>query len=97
MKASPVTVSRRPVTAPRRGNGVPSTSGASAAPADALDRRALLQALQAVADGDFSVRLPGDWPGLEGKTADRFTHRCVATGPLWEAADVIPSGPPIGR
>ena len=23
--------------------------------------------LQAVQDGDFSVRLPGDWTGLEGK------------------------------
>jgi HAMP domain-containing protein/CheY-like chemotaxis protein/signal transduction histidine kinase len=26
--------------------------------------------LQAVRDGDFSVRLPGDWTGLEGKIAD---------------------------
>src|SRR6187455_417529 len=30
----------------------------------------LLRALQAVRDGDFSVRLPGDWTGLEGKIAD---------------------------
>ena len=40
----------------------------------ALDRRLLLQALQAAADGDFSVRLPGHWTGLEGKIADRFNH-----------------------
>ena len=33
---------------------------------------ALLRALQAVQDGDFSVRLPGDWTGIEGKIADTF-------------------------
>jgi HAMP domain-containing protein/CheY-like chemotaxis protein/signal transduction histidine kinase len=32
----------------------------------------LLRALQAVQDGDFSVRLPGDWTGIEGKIADTF-------------------------
>ena len=32
----------------------------------------LLRALQAVGDGDFSVRLPGEWTGLEGKVADAF-------------------------
>jgi hypothetical protein len=30
----------------------------------------LLSALQALRDGDFSVRLPGDWTGIEGKIAD---------------------------
>ncbi|HET6585634.1 MAG TPA: HAMP domain-containing protein, partial [Nannocystaceae bacterium] len=30
----------------------------------------LLQALQAVRDGDFTVRLPADWTGIEGKLAD---------------------------
>jgi HAMP domain-containing protein/CheY-like chemotaxis protein len=30
----------------------------------------LLRVLQAMRDGDFSVRLPGDWTGLEGKIAD---------------------------
>jgi HAMP domain-containing protein/CheY-like chemotaxis protein/signal transduction histidine kinase len=32
----------------------------------------LLRALHAMRDGDFSVRLPGDWTGLEGKIADTF-------------------------
>src|SRR5215208_3149505 len=32
----------------------------------------LLSNLQAMRDGDFSVRLPGDWIGLEGKIADTF-------------------------
>src|SRR6187549_1411708 len=34
----------------------------------------LLGVLQAVRDGDFSVRLPGDWTGLEGKIADTFNE-----------------------
>ncbi|HYJ93600.1 MAG TPA: HAMP domain-containing protein, partial [Vicinamibacterales bacterium] len=34
----------------------------------------LLSALQAVRDGDFSVRLPGDWTGIEGKIADTFNE-----------------------
>src|SRR5258706_6776547 len=36
--------------------------------------RALLHGLQAVRDGDFTVRLPGDWTGLEGKIADTFNE-----------------------
>ena len=38
----------------------------------------LLTALQAVRDGDFSVRLPGDWTGLEGKIADTFNEIVAA-------------------
>jgi hypothetical protein len=34
--------------------------------------RALLHALRAMRLGDFSVRLPGDQAGLEGKIADTF-------------------------
>src|SRR5262245_56903745 len=34
----------------------------------------LLTALQAVRDGDFSVRLPGDRAGLAGKIADTFNE-----------------------
>ncbi len=49
-----------------------SSNGSGEKTSDALDREVLLSALQAVADGDFSVRLPGHWTGLEGKIADRF-------------------------
>src|SRR5438093_13251950 len=34
--------------------------------------RILLEALQSVRQGDFSVQLPGDWTGLYGKVADTF-------------------------
>ncbi|WP_313917390.1 HAMP domain-containing protein [Tahibacter sp.] len=34
----------------------------------------LLRVLQAVRDGDFSERLPGDWDGLDGKLADTLNE-----------------------
>src|SRR5919109_273284 len=37
---------------------------------DNLDTKALLAALTAVKKGDFSVRLPGNWTGVNGKIAD---------------------------
>jgi HAMP domain-containing protein/CheY-like chemotaxis protein len=51
----------------------------SYSPDDApLNARELLRALQAVRDGDFSVRLPGDWVGLSGKIADTFNDIVAA-------------------
>ena len=44
----------------------------------AFDERALLSALRAVAAGDFTVRLPGDLVGLEGKIADTFNDIVAA-------------------
>src|SRR5262245_26417337 len=38
----------------------------------------LLGKLQSMRDGDFSVRLPGDWTGLEGKIADTFNEIVAA-------------------
>ena len=37
-------------------------------------QKELLSALQAVRNGDFSVRLPGDWAGIDGKIADTFNE-----------------------
>src|SRR5688572_22344657 len=39
---------------------------------------ALLLALQAASDGDFSVRMPGDQTGIEGKIADAFNEIVTA-------------------
>src|SRR5207249_842309 len=44
----------------------------------APDIRVLLYGLQAMSDGNFSVRLPGDWTGLEGKIADTFNEIVTA-------------------
>src|SRR5215472_17345415 len=40
----------------------------------AFEFKDLLHALQAVRTGDFSVRLPGDHLGIEGKIADTFNE-----------------------
>ncbi|MCI0398539.1 MAG: HAMP domain-containing protein, partial [Chloroflexi bacterium] len=37
-----------------------------------LENRQVLDALVAVRKGDFSVRLPNDWAGINGKIADAF-------------------------
>src|SRR6476659_5797012 len=47
-------------------------------PDSSMHLSALLLGLQAVAAGDFSVRLPGDWVGLEGKIADTFNDIVAA-------------------
>src|SRR5437867_5776436 len=42
------------------------------APRNVVDARLLLQALTSLKQGDFSVRLPGDWIGTAGRIADAF-------------------------
>src|SRR3989442_394171 len=39
---------------------------------DSLDRRQVLSALLALEEGDFTVRLPDHWTGLDGKVAEAF-------------------------
>jgi HAMP domain-containing protein len=55
----------------------------------------LLRALLAVRDGDFSVRLPGDWVGLDGKVADTFNEIVVANSRM--AAELARVGQEVGR
>ena len=59
-------------TLKKNGSGNGLTDGASA------ELRILLAGLHAMSDGDFSVRLPGDWTGLEGKIADTFNEIVAA-------------------
>ena len=76
----PTTVAAARSTATRKnapvsskwGNGTGPTSGTTA------DPHVLLYGLQSMRDGDFSVRLPGDWTGLEGKIADTFNEIVAA-------------------
>ncbi|MFL6549854.1 MAG: HAMP domain-containing protein, partial [Povalibacter sp.] len=53
----------------RRANGEPKRAAESE-----LDLKKLLRVLQAVRDGDFSVRLPSDQTGIAGKVADTFNE-----------------------
>ena len=39
--------------------------------------RQLLTAMVAFRDGDFSVRLPADWPGIDGRIAEAFNQTIV--------------------
>ncbi len=95
MKATTTAVAKgSTLPRPRRGGGGESSSAAKM-PEDCLDRRALLYALQAVADGDFSVRLPGDWSGLEGKIADRFNKIVAANQQM--AGELARVGQVVGR
>ena len=55
----------------------------------------LLRALQAVQDGDFSVRLPGDWAGIEGKIADTFNEIVASNARM--AAELERVGTVVGK
>ena len=66
--ATPSSVARRSLRKVGKANGHGADEGQS------LDLRELLRALQAVRDGDFSVRLPSDQTGLAGKVADTFNE-----------------------
>ena len=52
-------------------------NGASTA-SDGPSLAVILSCLQTMRDGDFSVRLPGSWTGLEGKIADTFNEIVAA-------------------
>ncbi len=55
----------------------------------------LLRVLQAVRDGDFSVRLPGDWTGLEGKIADTVNE--IITSNARMASELERVGTVVGK
>ncbi len=40
--------------------------------------RQILTAFVAFRDGDFSVRLPADWPGIDGRIAETFNQTIVS-------------------
>src|SRR3977135_3076285 len=42
------------------------------------DLAVILASLQRMQEGDFSVRLPGSWPGLPGKIPDTFNNIVAA-------------------
>jgi hypothetical protein len=55
----------------------------------------LLHALQAMRIGDFSVRLPSDRTGLEGKIADTFNEIVAANERM--ASELAHVGQVVGR
>ncbi|HLU06150.1 MAG TPA: hypothetical protein VKZ91_06310, partial [Woeseiaceae bacterium] len=60
-----------------------------------LNPTVLLAALQSMRNGDFSVRLPGDWTGLAGKIADTFND--VVTANDYLASELQRVSEAVGR
>ena len=59
------------------------SNGKTAVPGDdpaAARSRQLLMAMVAFRDGDFSVRLPADWPGVDGRIAEAFNQSLAHEG-----------------
>jgi HAMP domain-containing protein/CheY-like chemotaxis protein/signal transduction histidine kinase len=92
MKVANTTLAKTPVKRSSRDGAIGAPPAGDPA---AVDRRSLLNALQAVADGDFSVRLPGDWAGIDGKIADRFNEIVSANQNM--AQELARVGQVVGR
>jgi hypothetical protein len=60
-----------------------------------MQQSELLNALQAVRAGDFSVRLPRDRTGIEGKIFDTFNDIVVANARM--AAELKRVGTAVGK
>ncbi len=60
-----------------------------------LDRQQLLQALRGMLAGDFTVRIPADWDGVDGKIADAFNDIVAANQKMCE--DLRRVGQVVGR
>ena len=50
-------------------------------------QRQLLSAMTAFRDGDFSVRLPADWAGVDGRIAEAFNQAIVHKERLRDEVD----------
>jgi hypothetical protein len=75
--------------------GVPGGVINGAAEDETLDLHSLLQALQAMRVGDFSVRLRGDLTGLPGKVADTFNEIIATNERMAEQLEQV--GQVVGR
>src|ERR1700681_364648 len=62
---------------------------------ESADLSAILASLQTVRDGDFSVRLPGYWVGLNGKIADTFNEIVSANQQM--ARELTRVGQAVGK
>ncbi len=84
------------ITTPGNGHGsLASYDDAPAGGQSLLATHKLLYALQAMRIGDFSVRLPSDWIGLEGKIADTFNEIVAANERMAEELEHV--GQLVGR
>ncbi|HEY1579120.1 MAG TPA: HAMP domain-containing protein [Terracidiphilus sp.] len=78
--------------APSRKNG---NHGKTGNPSAQDDVALILACLQAMRKGDFSVRLPVSWTGIQGKIADTFNDIVAANEQM--AAELIRVGQAVGK
>src|SRR5271170_1288173 len=80
MKAKPNSSSRANAPSATLDNGdrdgVPAGRARSEESSEARSRQ-ILKAFVAFRDGDFSARLPADWPGIDGRIAETFNQTIV--------------------
>ena len=67
-----------PTEQTKNGSGAPPLANGTHDVSQRFHAHELLPALQAMRVGDFSVRISGDWIGLEGKIADTFNEIAAA-------------------
>src|SRR4051794_20627541 len=90
-----------PVTARANKKNKPSENGAGEklsrthSTPQSDDLALILASLQTMRDGDFSVRLPVAWVGLEGKIADTFNDIVAANEQM--AAELNRVGQAVGK
>src|SRR6202050_2285590 len=70
-RTDPTKTTTTTITAPGPGAKSNGRAALEAEPVSA-DLSVILAGLQTMRNGDFSVRLPGNWTGLAGKVADTF-------------------------
>jgi HAMP domain-containing protein/signal transduction histidine kinase/DNA-binding response OmpR family regulator len=78
----------------RKPNGHPAAAANGTAAAD-LDQQELLDALNAMRSGDFSVRLPGSRTGVTGKICDAFNSIVAANERIAQQLEHV--GEVVGR
>src|SRR6202167_6073379 len=78
----------------RKPNGHPAAVASGTAAAD-LDQQELLDALNAMQSGDFSVRLPGSRTGVAGKICDAFNSIVAANERIAQQLEHV--GEVVGR
>ena len=79
----------------QNGEGFAQEPGGAAADGSSLDLAQLLDALQAMRMGDFSVRLPGNLTGRAGKVADTFNDIVSANQRMAQQLEHV--GQVVGR
>ena len=79
---------------PRLDSAAPTTPSQGASTGSG-ELSALLAVLQGVRDGDFSMRLPGDWTGLHGKIADTVNEIVAANAKM--ASELERVGTVVGK